>query len=458
MDKLQSLLGADKVLNGDDLKERFFHVWQMNEPVRAKAVILPRTTEDVSNIMKLCHEYDQPVVVHGGLTNLVGSTETNGDEIIISTEKMNQIEEVDEQSRTMTLQSGVILENVHRAAEELGLFFPMTFGSKGSAQMGGVISTNAGGMRVFRYGMTRNLILGLEVVLPDGTVLSSMKKIIKDNSGYDLKQLFVGSEGTLGIVTRAVLKLEEKPTSRNSALIACNDYNNVVSLLKLLDNELAGTLSAFELLWEINYRTMTTPPSPYNAPLPLGYEYYILVEALGIDAEYEKERLEKVLEQALVDGIIEDALVAQSLQNHELFWNLRENVDVLQAQHKFNQYFDISLPIPLIGDYVVETSERIREIDDVDVCYVHGHVADGNIHFHVGKSNYNQSLTDEINEVVYAPLKKLGGSVSAEHGIGLHKKKYLHLCRSEEEIQLMRQLKSTFDPKGILNPGRVVDV
>jgi FAD/FMN-containing dehydrogenases len=224
INELKEKIGAEKVLTGESVKERYFHVWQMDESLNAKAVLLPKTTQEVSDILKICHAHKQSVVVHGGLTNLVGSTETEGNEIVISTEKMNAIEEVDEQSRTMTVQAGVILEAVQNAAKEKELLFPLNFGAKGSAQMGGVISTNAGGLRVFRYGMTRNLVLGLEAVLADGTIISSIKKIIKDNSAYDLKQLFIGSEGTLGIITKAVLKLVEAPKSRNSAFVGFNDY------------------------------------------------------------------------------------------------------------------------------------------------------------------------------------------------------------------------------------------
>jgi len=227
INKLRAQLGPDKVLTDQDVHERYAHIWTMDQPLQAKAVILPRTTADVSTALKICHAHQQAVVVHGGLTNLVGGTQTQGHEVVIALEKMNQIEEVDSQSRTMTVQSGVILEYIHQAAEAADLLFPLSFGAKGSAQIGGVISANAGGLRVFRYGVTRQLVLGIEAVLADGTVINSLKKIIKDNSAYDLKQLFIGSEGTLGIITRAVLKLVEAPRSRTSAYVGINDYNKV---------------------------------------------------------------------------------------------------------------------------------------------------------------------------------------------------------------------------------------
>ena len=260
--QLKRALATTQILTGEALKERYTHIWRMDEPLQALAVILPKTTAEVATALKICHAHHQPVVVHGGLTNLVGSTEmTDGQEIVISMEKMNGIEEVDVQSRTMTVQAGVILENVQNAAKEKDLLFPLNYGAKGSAQIGGAISTNAGGLRVFRFGMTRNLVLGIEAVLADGTVISSLKKVIKDNSGYDIKQLFIGSEGTLGVVTKAVLKLVEAPKSRNSAWIGLTDYHKVVQLLKFMDSGLAGTLSGFELLWKASFVGMTTPPS-----------------------------------------------------------------------------------------------------------------------------------------------------------------------------------------------------
>ena len=449
---------ADKVIDGEAVKERYCHIWQMDEPLKAKAVILPRSTSDVSIALKICHKYNQPVVIHGGLTNLVGSTETSENDVVISLVKMDVIEEIDEKSRSMTVQSGAILENILNAAEEKNLFFPVTFGAKGSAQIGGLIATNAGGMRVLRYGMTRNQVLGLEVVLADGTIPSSLKKIIKDNSGYDLKQLFIGSEGTLGIVTRAVIRLEEAPQSKNSAFVGLDTYEKVVDFLKFIDTGLSGTLSAFELLWDRNYMAMTSSSSPLKAPLPYGYKFYVMVESLGGNQQKDYAALEQLLETALGQGIILDGVMAQSNHDFALFWKIREEVDILVAQCKHDQHFDISIPIPLIGDYVESVFEGLKKIDGVHQYFAHGHVADGNIHFLLGKNNESENLTNQINELIYAPLKKIGGSVSAEHGIGVHKKSYLHLSKSVEEIQLMKMIKKTLDPKNLLNRRKIFDL
>ena len=450
-------IGASKVLTDEAVHSRFYHIYETDLPLKAKAVVLPTSTEDVSKILKICNNLGQPVVVHGGLTNLVGSTETSGNEIVISMEKMNIIEEIDTQSRTMTVQAGVILEEVQNAAKDKNLLFPLNYGAKGSAQIGGSISTNAGGLRVLRYGMTRNLILGLETVLADGTIISSLKKIIKDNSAYDIKHLFIGSEGTLGVITKAVLKLVERPLSRTSAFVGINEYQNVVAFLKFMDGSLAGTLSGFELIWKDTYLAQTSP-SEITPPLPANFNYYVLLESLGSDPEKDQERLLQLLEEALDKKLILDAVPAYSGSDLDWFWRIREDVDIMISQCNNAQHFDISIPIPNIGSYANEVTTMLKKIPQLEKCFIFGHVADGNIHLILGKSEQRPELIHQINKVVYEPLRDLGGSVSAEHGIGLHKKRYLPIARNPEEIQLMKTLKKTLDPKNILNRGKVLDV
>ncbi len=454
--ELKDRLGADKMLTGPDVKDRYHHIWKTFEPLQAKAVLFPKSTADVSTILSICNAFDQPVVIHGGLTNLVGGTETNEKEVVISMEKMNQIEEIDDKSRTISVQAGVILEQVQNAAKEQNLLFPLNFGAKGSAQIGGIISNNAGGLRVFRYGMTRSLVLGLEVVLADGTLISSMKKIIKDNSGYDLKQLFIGAEGTLGVVTRAILKLVEAPKSRNSAFIGFDDYDKVVDFLKFIDSGLAGTLSGFELIWKNTFRALTSFPAVVKAPLPYDYKYYVLIESLGSHPENDKNAMQTLLQKALEAELILDAVMAHTQSDLDWFWKVREEVGVLASAANHDQHFDISLPIPLIGDLLDDIHETLSKVPKVSEIFIFGHIADGNIHLIIGKAEQNEEIIKTINDIIYLPLKSIGGSVSAEHGIGLHKKSYLHLCRTNEEIQLMQTLKNNLDPKGILNRGKLI--
>lgn len=458
IDQLIEALGTDKVLTGKELETRYYHIWKMDIPLKVKAMLLPRSTEDVSAALKICHEHKQPVSIFGGLTNLTGATEVDEEEVVISLEKLNKIIELDEQSRTMTVEAGVILETIQAAVREKGLLFPLNFGAKGSAQVGGIISTNAGGLRVLRYGMTRNLILGIEAVTADGTVISGLKKIIKDNTGYDLKQLFIGSEGSLGVVTKAVLRLTEAPKSRSSAFVGVNGYDNVIRLLKYMDGGLAGALSGFELIWSSCYKAMTSPPALMKPPLPYDYEYYVLIESLGSDQEKDRALLESLLEQALEQELIIDAVIAYTEADLTWFWTIREDVHAFISMYEHQQHFDISLPIPLIGAVIDETMKQLDELPGVIRSFAFGHVADGNIHILVGKQSIDADLTRAINDIVYGPLKAIGGSVSAEHGIGIHKKPYLKVSRSPAEIEMMKTIKRALDPHNILNRGRILDI
>jgi len=386
------LLGREILLTGDQMNGRYVHIWEMEEALKAKAVAIPRSSREVSIICSICHEHHQPVVVHGGLTGLVGGTRVLPRDLVISLECLNEIEEVDEMSRTMTVQAGVILERIHQEAEKRNLFFPLNFGAKGSAQIGGCISTNAGGLRVLKYGMTRNLVLGLETVLPDGTIINSLKKIVKDNAGYALSQIFIGSEGTLGIVTKAVLKLEESPLSRNSAFIGINGFRNVVEFLKYSDARLSGQLSGFEILWGDTFHALTSPPSTNSPPLKHGFEFYVLLETLGSDWQYDRKILESALEKAMQLKLFSDAVVAYSSSDMTLFWNIRENVGMFNNLSPFQQHFDISIPIHAIGDYVDSVKMILEKESSIRHVYAFGHLADGNIHFIIGKDLDNEEL------------------------------------------------------------------
>ena len=456
VDKLKKIVGEDSVLSDGKEKTRFDHIWKTDVPTNAIAVVFPKDTGELSSIMRICFKNNQRVLVQGGLTNLVGSTKTFKDEIIISLDRMNKIEEIDGKSRTITLQSGVIVEDAINAANEKDLLLPLNFGAKGSAQIGGVVSTNAGGLRVLKYGMTRGLVLGLEAVLSNGQVISSMKKVIKDNSGYDLKQLFIGSEGTLGIITKVIFKLEEKPESRCSALVALNNYDNVVNLLKLMEKGLSGTLTGFELMWNETYKTMLDSSENYSPLLPSAYPFYVFIESLGSNLNSDFDKLSELISKAAEKNLIEDALLAQNEREQKIIWDMREDVSVLAKKSRFDQHFDISLPIPLIHKEVQIATKKLRKLSFVEHVFTFGHIADGNIHFIIGKNNNSIENTEKINEVIYSNLKENGGSVSAEHGIGLDKKKYLYTSKSDEEIKLMKTLKEILDPKNILNPGRVI--
>ena len=456
IDSLRRRLPSLEIVQGEGLRDYFVHVWTTDIKVKCLALLLPRNVEEISIILNHCSKGNQPVVVHGGLTNLVSSTHSNEDEVVISMKYLNEIVDVDPISRCITVEAGVILEDVLTRSDELGLFFPVNYGAKGSAQIGGALSTNAGGTRVMKYGMMREQVMGIEAVLADGTIVSSLKKLLKDNTGLDWKQLMIGTEGIYGVITKAVLRLKEKPVSRASAIIAVDNYDDVIQLLRNLDKGMGGMLSAFELMWQDTYMSLTSPPSIHKPPLPHDYPLYILVEILGGNQSRDQSLFEELIEACLDLGIIKDAAIATSDQELKWFWGIREDVHPLLEYGKHHQTFDISIPIPFIGTVVEETRASLLNCEGVDACFALGHIGDGNIHYIVLKDNDSPPLTNLINQLVYARISELNGSVSAEHGIGIDKLEFLSFSRSKDEIEIMKKIKSVLDPMNILNRGKVI--
>jgi len=451
----ETILDKSSILKGEDLKSRFYHIWKTDIPLESICLLLPKNTNQVSSILKICNNYNQEVIIHGGLTNLVGATKSSDNQVVISLEKMKNIIEIDEKGKTVTCESGVIIEDIINAVKDKDLLLPLNFGARGSAQIGGAVSTNAGGLRVFKYGMTRNLVMGLEVVLPDGTIISSLKKLMKDNSGYDLKQFFIGSEGTLGIVTKVVLRLYQHPKTRYTALAVTNDYKKVLDLLKFMEDKISKNLTAFELLWNDTYKQMISNKTIYNKYLPDNYKYYVLIEFMGGDFENDYDTFEKAIMNAVDHQLVEDAVVGKDEKEQLNIWGIREDVAVLAEEKKFDQQFDISIPVAQIGEVIDKTILELKNCQGVETIFPFGHVADGNIHFIIGKDSDNDELKSKINEIIYTNTELVQGSISAEHGIGLDKKKYLIKSRSKDEIELMKLIKKAIDPKNILNPGRV---
>ncbi|GIT33461.1 MAG: oxidoreductase [Gammaproteobacteria bacterium] len=381
-------------------------------------------------------------------------TRTSADQLILSLERMNSIEEIDPVGRTLTCQSGVTLQNIQEKAESENMIFPLDLGARGSCSIGGNISTNAGGNRVIRYGMTRDSVLGIEAVTSDGTILSSMNRMIKNNAGYDLKQLFIGTEGTLGIVTRCVLRLREAPISQNTALVGIEDFPSIVKFLKHIDSGLGGNMSAFEVMWKEFYEMVPNSLDEKSLPLKKNIPYYVLVESMGSDQVKDEEHFESLLQKALEDSVIVDAVLAKSEKERKALWAFRDDVEK-QAQYGPTVMFDVSLPINEMEEYVSKVDLNLQKHWKEFHHIVWGHLADGNLHLVVGTGNLESDTIQKIENSVYEPLERIGGSISAEHGIGLEKKPYLHLSRSEAEINYMKALKDTFDPKGILNPGLI---
>ena len=420
-------------------------------------LLRPQTTEQVAAILRLCNQHQQAVVVHGGLSGMVGGTSSAGDEICISLERMQKIEGIDKLGRTMTVESGVRLQEVQEAAAAEDLFFALDLGARGSATIGGNIATNAGGNQVIRYGMAREQVLGLEVVLADGTILSSMNHLLKNNAGYDLKQLFIGSEGTLGIVTKAVLRLRPAMPARNTALVATNQFDKLPRLLSHIESALGGKLSAFEAIWDNYYQLATKGPHLGAPPLEQSHPYYALIESSGSDAEGEATVFLAALESALNADLIQDAVLAKSETEQDALWAIRDNIDSLAAIAPVI-IFDVGLPIGAMEDYLKHIESELKSQLELSKIAVFGHLGDSNLHIVVGTETEDIAVYHRVEEILYAPLQALGGSISAEHGIGLEKKRYLHYSRSAEEIATMQLLKRSFDPNNILNPGKIIDI
>lgn len=429
-----------------------------SEPASAVPILRPSSTAELSAMLKACHAADQAVIPLGGATGLVGATKAyTGEEWYVSLERMRSIESVDEVSRVAIVQAGVPLLEVHHAAERVGLSFPVDLGARGSAQIGGLISTNAGGERVFRFGMMREQVLGLEVVLADGTVLDLMNTVIKNNTGYDLRHFFIGSEGTLGIVTRAVLRLRPALPVCQTAFVSTDNFEQVVELLRRVEEGLGGSLSAFEVMWPEFYHTILDhSPGTHRPPVPRDGGMFVLLEAeLGQRAD--DQLLYEVLSELFEQDKVGEAAVAQSVAEREALWAIRNDIDALMASLYPAAAYDVSLPIQDMEPYVNDVKAKLQARWPEARVVVFGHIADNNLHISVNVGDETKTTHwDEISDIVHGPVIAARGAISAEHGVGLDKRRYLQQSRTPEVIAVMRGLKQTMDPKGILNPGKVL--
>jgi FAD/FMN-containing dehydrogenase len=451
---LKCIVGETNVLTGVARHQRTT-TWETHQPCHAKAVVMPANTSQVAEIMKLCHASNQTVVPYGGLTNLVQGCSTTPDDVALSFEKMNAIQEVDSIAHTMTVEAGVTMQAAQESADASDLFFPVDIGARGTCMLGGNVASNAGGTKVIRYGMMRDSVLGLEAVLADGTVISSMNRYIKNNSGFDLKHLFIGTEGTLGLITRLVIRLGVKPQTHNVALVACQDYAQVVSVLNYCKVRLGSALCGFEVMWDDFYLRVTKPHGNHTSPFAGNYPYYVIVEAMGIHAETDDAQFATVLESLFESELVVAGVIAKSARERAAIWAIRGEVEWL-VKDCYN--FDVSLRIADVGHYVDAVRERILgDLDDALVA-AFGHLGDNNIHISVLCEGNKTIHAHTIEKHIYESLRPYEGAISAEHGIGLEKKPYLQVCRSEQEIALMQVLKRSLDPRNLLNPGKVVNI
>ncbi|MCY4264538.1 MAG: FAD-binding oxidoreductase [Gammaproteobacteria bacterium] len=454
LEQLKEIVGEGGWRKQSEVDPKYYEDW-MGARAEVPALLLrPADTEQVSQILAACHRVGQPIAPQGGMTGLVSAAAPHKDEVAMCFDRMKQIQDVDIYTATMTVEAGAELQTIQERAQEAGMFFPLDVGARGSCTAGGNLSTNAGGNRVVRFGMMRDLVLGVEAVLADGQVINGLNKLRKNNTGYDLKQLFIGSEGTLGVITRAVLKLSPTPTSQNVAFCAVENFDEVASLQVYAQASLGSNLSAFEVLWHNTYQLIDEKVPHVKVPLPTNFPFYVLMESMGSSKEKDTELFLEVLEGAAEKGIIADTVVADSDAKVQSLWMVRDAAAEVMGVG-YMHTFDVSLKVQDMGYFGEEVEKRLRQQWPQAVIGLFGHIADGNVHIIVNVGPQTRSLHREIDEVVYRLIQELNGSVSAEHGIGIMKKEYLSYSRSEEEITLMKTLKYAMDPKNILSPGRI---
>lgn len=417
-------------------------------------VLRPRTTAEVSEIVRACRHEDRSLTIQGGRTGMAGAAVPNADDVVLSLEHMNRIEALDALGGTVTVQAGVILEDLCRQVEEQGWYFPLDCGARGSCQIGGNVATNAGGNRVLRYGTMRELVLGLEVVLADGTVLTMMNKGLKNNTGLDLKHLFIGTEGTLGIITRAVLRLFPKPERRDSALVALDSFDQLTALLKTARAHLPS-LSSFEVMWN-NYLQAAARVLHKPAPFDGVYALYVLVETEGMNAGSTRQELESFLSGQLEAGRIRDVILPQTHEQAMQLWKFRDAIGEILLTMQPYVAFDVGVPLHELPGFIERVTARIAQAWPQAQNLLFGHLGDGNLHLSTGP--HAQSDLYEVESTVYQEVERIGGSISAEHGIGRIKKPFLHHSRSADEITLMKDIKRLLDGEQILNRQRLLDL
>ena len=431
---------------------------------RTPLVLRPSSPKEVSEIMKLASATGTPIVPQGGNTGLVGAQQPDesANEIIVSMERLNRIRSIDFEGNLALVEAGVVLHTLQEKVDEKGRFFPLSLGSEGSCQIGGNLSSNAGGTDVLAYGNTRELCLGLEVVLPDGRILDDLRYVKKDNSGYDLKDLFIGAEGTLGIITAAVMKLFPKPQGKAVAYAGMKSPEKALELLLLAQKKAGSMLTGFELMAKVGMEMSLRYVKGARAPLEHESEWYVLLDLSSSHNDGEANNtMEDILADALQQGIIEDASIARSVGQQKEFWRLREDMSPAQKLEGGSIKHDISVPIASIPDFISEAAKIIETISPGARIVCFGHMGDGNLHYNVSqpvgadKQAY-LSLWGEMNHRVHTLVMSYNGSFSAEHGIGQLKRKELVAFKSPVALSLMRSIKQLFDPKNIMNPGKML--
>ncbi|MBW4722008.1 FAD-binding oxidoreductase [Saccharothrix obliqua] len=451
VEDLAAIVGAAHVVTDDVPARHTQDLWGSDRVGHASVVVRPADAAEVAAVLAHCHGHHQPVAVQGGMTGLVGGAVPGADEVVLSTERLAGAT-VDLAGRTVTAGAGATLGDVQDLAAEHGFLLPIDLASKGSATIGGCVATNAGGVNVVGFGMTRQHVRSLEVALADGRVLTLSTPLVKDNAGMDLKQLFIGSEGLLGVVTSATLGLQPAALSRTGAFVALEDLDTALALLNALQRKLPGAVTAFEVMWDDAYRTLE--PTGMRLPLPFGHPLYALVECRGADPAGDAERLAVAVAE-FSDSLL-DAAVATNAAELGAFWAARERIpaEILRMQPLFG--FDVSVPAGALAKCLAAMRVELERSWPAVKLLVFGHLGDDNVHIAVVTGETTRERKPEVEHIVYRLVTESGGSISAEHGVGFEKRSYLGYTRSADEIALMRRLKELLDPRGILNRDRMI--
>jgi FAD/FMN-containing dehydrogenase len=460
----RDFLGAQYVITDESEMAPYLTDWRRRFTGKACAVLKPGSTEEVAAIVKLCNAARIPIVPQGGNTGLVlGSVpDQSGAAAVLSLTRLNNVHAVDPINNTMTVEAGCILEQVQLEARKVDRLFPLSLAAQGSCTIGGNLSTNAGGTAVLRYGNMRDLCLGLEVVTPQGDIWNGLRGLRKDNTGYDLRDLFIGAEGTLGIITRAVLKLFPAPKAQLTALAAMTSADDALKLLSIAQAQCGATLTGFELISDVCMQLVNKHFPQLLRPFSQRHSQYVLLELSDSESEdHAMAMLEAVISSALEESSIEDAVVASSIAQSKALWALREHIPLAQAEEGKNIKHDISVPISNIANFIRETDTLLKQSFPGCRMVTFGHLGDGNLHYNVSApANVSDEAfiqrQSEVNLVVHDNVHRFGGSISAEHGLGALKREEIKRYKSDVELKLMRTIKQALDPLNLMNPGKII--
>lgn len=468
LEKLIDIVGANHVLTGEQAQP-FLVDWRGRYKGAARAVVRPGTTQEVADVVKCCVAHDVPVVTVGGNTGLCGGAtpDESGTAVVLATSRLTQVRNIDTDNDTMTVEAGCVLQNLQELAQKAGRLFPLSLAAEGSCTIGGNLATNAGGTQVLRYGNTRELALGLEVVTAEGDVWDGLRGLRKDNTGYDLRDLFIGSEGTLGIITAVTLKLYPLPVAQTTAMLALDSLEDAVTFLSKARAGFGASLTGFEVMagpvLQAVVRLFDQQRIPFDGPSAESPWFALLELSDSESAEHAQARFEEVLGEAIEQGLVQDAAIAQNVTQSKAFWHLRESIPLAEAELGKSIKHDVSIPISRIDEFVQVTNAAIQAQFPGVKNIVFGHLGDGNLHYNVAPAEGQTqeallALQSEVYQLVHDSVADFTGSISAEHGIGQLKRDELPRYKSEIELALMRRIKQALDPKGLLNPGKVLSV